>query len=313
MYKSIFVPLDGSPFGEHALPLAMSIAKRANASLTLVHVHAPLKAVYLEGAAFLDESVDEDVKTHLRAYLEEISKRVKKSVPVEVRTLMLEGEVAHSITEAVAQHGADLVLMTTHGRGPIGRFWLGSVADELIRHLTTPLLLVRPEEGPLDWSQDPEIKHLLISLDGTELAEKILDSAITLGNLWSADYTLVRIIKPVMPVDAPIEVASVAQAVQAVMQKMDVIQNQIKDKAQSYLDGVAAKLRERGLTVKTKVDIDESPATAILHDVETTPADMIALETHARSGLSRLFLGSVADKVLRGAHVPVLLHHPVKH
>ena len=106
------------------------------------------------------------------------------------------------------------------------------------------------------------------------------------------------------------EVPSVAQAMQGVMEKMDALQENIKEQAGTYLDSVAAKLRAQGLTVNTKVDIDEQPAHAILTDAEETPTDIIAIETHGRSGLSRFFLGSVADKVVRGAHVPVLLHRP---
>ena len=106
------------------------------------------------------------------------------------------------------------------------------------------------------------------------------------------------------------EVPSVAQAMQAVLQKMDTLQENLKEQANKYLNGVAEKLRAEGLTVKTKVDVDEKPAHAILEDVETAPADVVAIETHGRSGLSRFFLGSVADKVVRGSHVPVLLHRP---
>jgi nucleotide-binding universal stress UspA family protein len=310
MWKSIFVPLDGSTFGEHALPLAMSIARRTGAALKLIHVHAPLKAIYLEGAAFLDESVDDDIKAHQQAYLDIVARRVKQILSTPVDTQLLVGEVSSSVGEAVAKQGADLVVMTTHGRGPMGRFWLGSVADELVRQLPVPLLLVRPVEADPDLNREPEIRHVLIALDGSEWAEKILGTAVALGNLWQADYTLVRIIKPVMPVDAPIEVPSVAQAVQSVMQRMDTIQDQLKLQAQKYLDGVAARLRSQGLKVQTKVDISERPAAGILEDIEATPADMVAIETHGRSGLSRLFLGSTADKVVRGAHVPVLIHRP---
>jgi nucleotide-binding universal stress UspA family protein len=310
MWKSIFVPLDGSAFGEHALPLAMSIAKRTGASLKLIHVHAPLKAIYLEGAAFLDESVDSDIKAHQQAYLDLAAERVKSVLSTPVTTQLLVGELSASISEAVVNQGADLVVMTTHGRGPMGRFWLGSVADELVRQIPVPLLLVRPGETATDLNREPEIRHILIALDGSEWAEKILGSAVDLGSLWQADYTLVRIIKPVMPVDAPIEVPSVAQAVQAVMQRMDGIQDQLNAQAQKYLEGVAERLRGQGLKVRTKVDVSEQASAAILEEIDSVPADLVAIETHGRSGLSRLFLGGTADKVVRSSHVPVLLHRP---
>jgi nucleotide-binding universal stress UspA family protein len=80
--------------------------------------------------------------------------------------------------------------------------------------------------------------------------------------------------------------------------------------ARDYLERVAAPLRESGLTVGSRVDVAEQPATAILHDAVPPVIDLVALETHGRRGLSRLFLGSVADKVIRGVHMPVLVHRP---
>ena len=86
--------------------------------------------------------------------------------------------------------------MTTHGRGPLTRFWLGSVADELVRRASVPLLLVRPHEGVPDLAQEPILQHLLIPLDGSELAEQVLEPAVALGTLMAADYSLLRIYGP---------------------------------------------------------------------------------------------------------------------
>ena len=82
----------------------------------------------------------------------------------------------------------------------------------------------------------------------------------------------------------------------------------LKD-SQAYLDHVAARLRAEGLRVKTEVVLG-APALAILDYTSTHHVDLIAMETHGRSGFSRLFLGSVADKVVRSADMPVLLNHP---
>ena len=80
--------------------------------------------------------------------------------------------------------------------------------------------------------------------------------------------------------------------------------------AEVYLDRIAGRLRERGLRIRTRVAVDDHPAAAILHEAQALQADLIALETHGRRGLSRLILGSVTDKVVRGAHAPVLVHRP---
>src|SRR3712207_6268837 len=232
MYRSILVPLDGSTFGEHALPLAVSIARRAGATLNLVHVHAPLKSVYLEGAAFLDDSLEADIKAQQQDYLQGVAGRVQSIAPgLAVATKLVVGDVASSLASEAVNQGANLVVMTTHGRGPLGRFWLGSVADQLIGHLPMPLLRIRPHEATVDLNREPPIRHILISLDSTPFAEKILEPAVELGRLMEADVTLVRIIKPVIPADYPVEVSTATQAVQAVLQRVENIQTRLQEEA----------------------------------------------------------------------------------
>ena len=92
-----------------------------------------------------------------------------------VTSSLLEGEVVPSFLAHTAETKPDLVVMTTHGRGPLGRFWLGSVADELARVLPVPLLLVRPQaEAEPDLETEPPLRQILIPLDGSKLAEQIL-------------------------------------------------------------------------------------------------------------------------------------------
>jgi nucleotide-binding universal stress UspA family protein len=144
MYESILVPLDGSMFGEHALPSAASIARRAGARLTIAYVHEPAATFYGEGAVILSNEVDAHARQQKQAYLERVVTRFGNAAPKQVAPLLLEGDVVEAIRGQVAKDKADLVVMTTHGRGPLGRFWLGSVADKLLRQLSIPLLLVHP-------------------------------------------------------------------------------------------------------------------------------------------------------------------------
>jgi nucleotide-binding universal stress UspA family protein len=88
------------------------------------------------------------------------------------------------------------VAMSTHGRGPLSRFWLGSVADALMRRLPVPLLLVRPQEGAPDLSEEPPLRRILIPLDGSALAEEVLAPALALGGLVGAEYTLLWVVRP---------------------------------------------------------------------------------------------------------------------
>jgi nucleotide-binding universal stress UspA family protein len=315
MYRTLLVPLDASPFGEQALPLALSIARRAEADVHVVHVHNPLAGLYPEGAAYIDDALEAHLRDSQRAYLDSVVRRVAAVSPVHVTPAFLEGGITESLRVLAASTPIDLVVMTTHGRGPLGRFWLGSVADALIRELPMPLLLVRPQEAPLDLGKEPVLQHILLPLDGSALAEQMIEPAIALGSLMDADYTLLRVIKPPAPVNLHPEVAAIGEIAQSVVHQIDKLQEQLHKEAEDYLERVAERLRKRSLRVRTRVAVEDQPAIAVLHEVaaQSRPAsiDLVALETHGRRGLSRMFLGSVADKVVRGASVPVLVHHPV--
>src|SRR3954462_15344734 len=108
MFSSLLVPLDGSAFGEHALPLALGIARRAGASLSVVHVHSPLEVMYAPDAVSFDEGLDARLKEGEQAYLDGVVKRLAQASPVPVAPVLLEGHVAASVREAATARGVDL-------------------------------------------------------------------------------------------------------------------------------------------------------------------------------------------------------------
>lgn len=308
MYRSLLVPLDGSGFGEHALPLALSIARRASASLQVVHVHIPF--VYYEGMTPLDGAMDVQTETQERAYLDNVVQRLATVAPVPVKAVVLNGPTAESLQEHAQATGVDLIVMTTHGRGALSRFWLGSVADELVRRAPMPLLLVRPQEAPPDLAQERTLRRMLVPLDGSELAEQILGPARALGTLMGSAYTMLRVIKPITPiVCGPTGPASNA-SIEALLKQLQAAHAHVQAEAETYLGRVAQRFRVPSVPIETRVVTGEQPAAAILGEAAARASDVIALETHGRRGLARLLLGSVADKVLRGAAVPVLIHRP---
>jgi nucleotide-binding universal stress UspA family protein len=308
MIRSILVPLDGSTFGEHALPLAMSMARRLDASLHLIHVHSLLDATYAELQVF-DNTLDQELRGKEREYLHAIQKQVQDRLSVSVTIRNVDGEIAAVIREQADSLRANWVVMTTHARGPIGRFWLGSVTDELVRSLPISLVAVHPQDHPPDLAKEQTIQHMLIPLDGTPLAEQILEPALTLGKAMNADYTLLRVVTPVYPVTLPAEPAVFGNVATDVMDRVEKMHTELRKEATEYLDKIAQRLRSENVTVHTRVVVEEQPGVAIL-DAAKAPIDMIAIETHGRGGLSRLLLGSVADKVIRGSKLPILVHKP---
>jgi nucleotide-binding universal stress UspA family protein len=304
MYRSILVPLDGSTSAEHALPIAASIARRAGAELQLVHVHVP-KAEYVDGKMVFNEVLDAQLREHQHRYLEEITKKIHPGFPVT--RILLEGQVGQ-IAECLDNHikttQIDLVVMATHGRGTLARLWLGSVADKFVRQVEIPIVLIRPQETKPDLTQEPVFRHILIPLDGSALAEQILKYALALGKLMQSDYTLFHVMEPWIPVSyRPDEYSTEFQQLRT-------------QKAQAYLNSIVKRLRTEGngiaetVQVRTKITINHYPAVAILEEANQHKIDLIAMETHGHGGLIRLLIGSVADKVLRGTSIPILLHRP---
>jgi nucleotide-binding universal stress UspA family protein len=302
MYRSLLVPLDGSAFAEHALPVALGIARRAGASLKVVSVHMPLLAMGADSIAPGSYKAEARVMEQERAYLDEVAQRLATVSPVPVTTALVEGPVVAEMLQGQAKTaGADLIVMTTHGHGPLSRFWLGSVADEMVRRATTPILLVRPHEKALDLASDPVLRHILIPLDGSALAEQVLGHVGALGGLMQAEYTLLRVYGPL--VDTGLGAGSYVKKA-----GVEPPAEQLQAEAQEYLNGVAERLTGQGFKVQAQAILGQHPASTILNTAQGLSVDLIALETHGRRGMARRLLGSVADKVIRGASTPVLVH-----
>jgi len=300
MYRSILVPLDGSPFGEHALPLALTLARRAGASLQLAHVQVLPASIFVERRANVENTRDPRAMEKAKDYLDNVAKRLTGAANVAVTPIVLVGGIVDALTTHVTNTGVDLVVMTTHGRGPLSRFWLGSVADEFIRRSPTPVLLVRPRETPADFARELNLRKLLVPLDGSAVGEQILEPAVALGSLLEAEVTLLRVVPP--PAFTVYEPMGYGAGLPP-----EPSQEEQGRHARSYLDKVAARLRPQSRVVFTQVVVGREPAEAILEEAQSQGSDLVALATHGRKGLPRLLLGSVADKVIRAATIPVMV------
>ncbi len=316
MYRNVLVPLDGSPFSEHALPLAVDVARQGGGTVQLTHVRLPVSSIYSEAPLFIADEIENNLTERERArwqeYLEDVAVRIRKAAPgVTVTTSLQEGEAAETLQKQAEVTGADLVVMTTHARGALGRLWLGSVADELLRHLPIPLLLARPAAGAPDLSGQALPKLIIVPLDGNPLAEQMVRPAAELAKLSHAGLTLLRVIKPLAVLTPPQSAgASLGQMASELVERLRSTQEELRKEAHTYLERVAIPLRAEGLHVLTRVSMEEQPAIGVLHEAEAQHAGIIALATHGRRGLTRLVLGSVADKVIRGSQSAVLVCRP---
>jgi nucleotide-binding universal stress UspA family protein len=311
VFRTVLVPLDGSVFAEHALPLAVALARLSGAPLRLLRVVPPL-ADYLFWPPLRSDPLDRELRELHRAeaqgYLDGVVQRLKGACPVTCDVMEEEEGICESICADVVKTGADLIVLSSHGRGVMARFWLGSIADKLVRKAPVPVALVRPLEHPHppDLEHPLVMKHLLLALDGTALAERVVGPAVAIGKAAGADYTLVTAIRSIFPSSFHHAAAGAGQKPGLGWMGLAKIDEQRRQKAEEYLNAVAEHLRAHGAKVQTRVHVAEQPAAAILHEADLVGADLIALETHGR-GVSRVLMGSVADKVVRGSSRSVLL------
>jgi nucleotide-binding universal stress UspA family protein len=297
MVRTILVPLDGSPFAEQALPWALSIARRAGARLELARSHV-LYALKDSHAAWCpyDPAEEAECKRQERLYLDATAKWLAAVSPVPITCALVRGLEADGILERIRAGQADLVVMTTHARGPLNRLLLGSVADEVVRRSAAPVLLVRPREPPAGLIPEPLVEDVLVPLDGSALAEQALGPALDLARLMEAHCTLLRVVESDNAVPAP------TPADATMPERAEVTE------AQDYLQHVARRLGDEVPSVQTRVAVARHAAEAILEQARRS--DLIALATHGRGGVRRLLLGSVADAVVRGGPTPVLVCPP---
>lgn len=296
MYRVILVPLDGSRFGELALPPALSIARKTGAAIQLLTVAEPLSVL---GPGGWPEEMQEWSLAYLHRVREGVAGRAGGTLTVKA----LAGHPAEVIQREAEAHGADLVVMASHGRGGLSRAWLGSVTDTLLRHWHRPVLVVRahdpdPESGDGAWG----CSRILVPLDGSPISEKVLEHAVELGTLFGASFHLLRVIP------FPMEFSSSYPP--DLIRANQVQVEEARTHAASYLDGHARHLRAQGMEVDTAAVVVGRTAHGILAEAESSGCDFIAMGTHGRRKLARTILGSTTDKVLRGTNLPMLLLHP---
>lgn len=147
--------------------------------------------------------------------------------------------------------------------------------------------------------------HILVPLDGSELAEQVLPHVTALALRFRARLTLLRATTAAQAVGMQAALAGALPGGGPIADATPLIAAE-REAAATYLAAVAERLRERGLTVAVEQH-DGAPAELILTRARARGADLIAMTTHGRGGLGRLLLGSVADAVVRHASVPVLL------
>jgi nucleotide-binding universal stress UspA family protein len=270
--EKILVPTDRSDESQKALAFAQQIATAQNAEIVLVHVYDPTAAALpASDGAFdpallteLTEAIEEEARADLARLEAQVQARSNR-----VRSVMVQGTISHSLLELETEERPDLVVMSTHGRGGLARFALGSVTDRLVREGTVPVLVTR-----LSSETTTQLRRALVMLDGSGVAEEVL----------------------------PVVQALAGKPLQSVVLYRVVADPDDRGAATTYLEGVASHLS--GIPIECRVDVGDAR-----HDIDraSEDADLVVVCTHGRTGFDRLRHGSVAEYVMRHVDKPSLL------
>lgn len=304
-YGRILVPLDGASLAEEAVPTAIALAQRAGTAgkVILLHVSRTTHLVYSHGGPFaMLPSTEQEITTYLARREAEVS---AQGVAVEV--VRTEGDAAMGIVDiAHAQH-VDLILLVTHAREGMSRLVHGSVADRVLQGAPAPVLLLKHGEQPINMFSPEAQPHLLLPLDGSEVAESVLLRAIALAQQLGAAVTVLRSLN--MP-ELTLEVRGRQGGPLDAPQGIVLMERQA---ATRYLEQVQQRLQARGIPTAMRVT-EGSAAEDIAEQAQVLEgagqATIIVMATHGRGGSDRWLYGSVAGAVLHLADVPLLVIRP---
>jgi nucleotide-binding universal stress UspA family protein len=300
MYERIVVPLDGSAFGEYAIPFATRIGSRTGASIELVHVHIPeaqeealdsFTPFQFQGVTNLYAANDRSALRREREAIADRASELSHSTGLEVTSRVLMGRVDTAVENEAEFFHADLIVLSTHARSGLARLRFGNVADAVIRRAKMPVLVLRPPEVPWESVPEPHFGRMVIPLDGSYMSHQVLAHAATFARLFESDVAFIHV---------------------------DIVHGQWKDVAPGrlptvgaphpYLANIAAQSAHLFDEPSLESTYGEKASDAILDAAERLGAGVIAMATHGRGGIVRMLTGSTTDDVLHRTRLPVLLY-----
>jgi len=340
MFKKILVPLDGSALSNSVLPHVRALAACCGSEVVLLRV-IPEIGMRVVTPAVIAQTVEQTVaslppvlpddlsmyEASARGQLEAVVAELA-AAGLRAKARLGSGPVVEGILDAAAEEAADLIAMSTHGRGGLNRFLLGSIASQVVQHANVPVLLVRAK-AEAKMADACAYRRILVPLDGSDFSRAVLPYVKALAACNHAEVLLLQAV-PEPEIDpgeaywtltfgraaslgeaprwAPDAPSSERQAwIESMRTELSRRMAEAKAAAQDQLSSVAEEFTAAGVG-KCEVLVQfGAPADVILEMAQASQSDLIAMTTHGRSGLQRLLMGSIADKVIRHANVPVLL------
>ncbi|MFC6786168.1 universal stress protein [Halobaculum halobium] len=291
-FTEIVVATDGSDPADAAVETGLALSGALGARLHACTVVDP----FATGQRVTDlRAAREDADDRVTAIAE-----LARDAGIDAEPVVREGTPHRELSAYLNDAGADLLVIGTHGRGGARRALLGSVAEKLVRTVDVPVLVVHGgdlpgEDGPR-WSADAEI---LLATDGSDAAATAERTGVALAGALGAHLSAVSVVN---------EAGAVANVGGGLLtdETVSAVRRALDERASDAVDAVVARARETGIDADGEV-IGGEPSRAICGYASDAGADVIVVGTHGRGGIRRVVLGSVAERVIRGADRPVLV------
>lgn len=299
MLKNILVPLDGSAMSEAVLPPVKALAKALGSDVILAHVmETPVDHPERAVQEKLDE-VAAGVRPVVDEYLDKQAALFQND-GVSVTTATLYGRAADAIIDYATSEDVQLIAMATHGRSGVVRAVLGSVMTRVLHHSSCPVLSIKPQKVGRSWASLTSAPSLvMVPLDGSEMAERALPYGEELARRLGVPINLVHVLPENLKIKIGNRTTSMWDREWEVAGQLDVV-------TEGYVAGIGRRLGKEGLLAGWEVPKGD-PGQTITEYAHSDPGTIVVIATHGRSGVRRAAIGSVAEKVVRGTHAPVLV------
>ena len=309
MYSKVIVPLDGSDLAEQALPYGELVARSLGAPIELVQAYDILPPGLLGGGN--RQSVIASLDDGARQRAMDSLQRQRQRLENEGHSVSAVAQRGPASDVIVAVAGADpsaLVVMSTHGRSGISRWVMGSVTDKVLHTIPNPMLIVRANVlGPA--SPETSVKNVLAPLDGSAVSELAIPHAISMAAALSAGITVLSVTPTEDHYRRQISMVTPEMGAVPDIDLANPEEMTADDAAETsgYLDDVRNRMRiDHAHGVATEHRTSDNVAQTIIEMASAQPS-LVVMTTHGRSGVGRMVLGSVTDRVIRHSSLPVLV------
>jgi nucleotide-binding universal stress UspA family protein len=294
-FRRILVPTDGSPASRAAVALAIALAKEHESEVLFCYAIdlGTIVAQTTTPYTVTDPTPMIDAANEgAEAILGEAS-LLAAAAQLRSAVVKFDGRPIPEILRYAAEQNADAIVMGTQGKRGIARFFLGSTAEGVLRGANVPVFVVHgemPTKGSM-------FGRILVAVDDSDPGDAAADYAIGLALGERADLVLCNV------VETPKFVTNLEEFG---IDTRDFIEDWTRD-AKRLLRHVAGRAKAAGVRRVDEALVSGEPVDEILRAAGERHADLIAIGTHGRRGLRRMFLGSIAEGVVRRSPIPVVV------